>query len=117
MKGRDRYRRCRVATDRFQDLNLGFHSDFPHLLRDEKPVIVVRNDDRITGAVDTLKPQHRVLKQGPLGNKRQELLRQKSPRHVPEATVRFTRQDYWKKQGFHFSWHRRKSLIYDRHPI
>src|SRR5260221_2118414 len=97
MKGGDRYRRCRVATDRFQDLTLGFHSDFPHLLRDEKPVLVVRNDDRSTGAVDTLEPQHRVLKQGPLGNKRQELLRQKSPRHGPEAAARSARQDYWKK--------------------
>jgi len=60
-------------------------------------VLVVRTTIGARAPSDTLEPQHRVLKQGPLGNKRQELLRQKSPRHVPEAAARSARQDYWKK--------------------
>jgi len=72
MKRHDRDRRCRVATDRFQDLNLGLHPNFPHLLCDKKPVLVVRNDDRGKGATETLQPQYRVLKQGPFGYQRQD---------------------------------------------
>ena len=79
----DRDRRRGVATDGFQDLNLGLHPDFAHLLRDKKPVLVVRDDDRRTGAVETLHPQYRVLEQASIGNERQELLRQKPPRHGP----------------------------------
>jgi hypothetical protein len=101
VKRHDRDRGCRVTTDRFQDLNLGLHSDFPHLLRDEKPVLVVRNDDRGTGAADALEPQHRVLKQGSFGNKRQELLRQKSPRHGPQAAARSARENYGIERDCH----------------
>ena len=78
-------RRCGVAADGFQDLDLGLHPDFAHLLGDEKPVLVVRNDDRGTSAVETSHPQYRVLKQGSIGNEGQELFRQKPPRHRPQA--------------------------------
>jgi hypothetical protein len=85
VKRRDGDRRCGVAADGFQDLDLGLHPDFMHLLCDEKSVLVVRDDDRGTRAVETPHPQHRVLKQGSIGNERQKLLGQKPPRHRPQA--------------------------------
>src|SRR2546430_12686551 len=54
-------------------------------LGDEKPVLVVRNDDRGASAVETLHAQRGVLKQGSIGNQGQELLGQKPPRHRPQA--------------------------------
>src|SRR5207245_10472732 len=97
----DRDRRCGVATNRLQDLDLGLHSDLAHLLRHEKPVLVVRNDDRRTGAVETLYPQHRVLKQRSIGNEGQELLRQKPPRHRPQAGARSAREKYRAERNCH----------------
>jgi len=90
----DRYRRCGVAADRFQDLDLGLHPDFAHLLGDEKPVLIVRNHDRGAGAVETLHPKHRVLKQRSIGNEGRNCLgrsrRDIGQRRVPDPPERIT---------------------------
>jgi len=98
---RHRDRRGGCAADRLEYLHLGLHSDLPQLLRDEKPVLVVRDDDRRTRALHALQPRYRVLKKTSIGDQRQELLRQQAPGHRPQAAARAAGEDQGPERGGH----------------
>ena len=84
----DSDRRRRVASDRLEYLDLGFYPDRSHLLGDEEPVLVVRDDDWRASVFDTPKTQDRVLDQSARGHKRQELFGKQPPRHGPQPAAR-----------------------------
>ena len=83
----DRDRRRGVASDRLEDLRARRRVDRAQLLGDEEAVLVVAHDGRRLGAGEPAEPLDRLLQHRPLGDERQELLRQQLPRHRPEPAA------------------------------
>ena len=91
----DRDRRRGVAPDRLEDLGTRRRIDRAQLLGDEEAVLVVAHDRRRLGAGEPAQPLDRLLQHRPLGDERQELLRQQLPRHRPEPAAGAAAEHDW----------------------
>ena len=77
-------RRGRVAPNGFKEDIHRRLADLAHLFGNEKPVLVVTHDQRISDPRDAVQPRGGLLQQGFLAGKRQQLLRVVLARHRPQ---------------------------------
>ena len=94
----DAGRRRGIATDRFEHQRIGRGADLAQLLGDDKPVLLIGDDQRRRkpGVAPAIahRAQHGLLQQAALANERQQLLRVERARHRPQPRPRASRQDH-----------------------
>ena len=83
-----------VAAERLEDDRGGRHAGEAKLLGDDEAVLVVGDDQRRRELLAVGDAQTGFLKQGALGEERQELLRILRARHRPEARARAAGEDH-----------------------